>query len=479
MQQPAAARSASPFGAWGAAAAIILYILLLTALRLALSPFLEIDEAAFVGAVDLRLVYADAHPPLYAWLVRGALELTDGRWILAVAAVKAGLLAALHLLVFDAARRVAGATAGLVAVALTALMPQLSFMAAHTLTHPVLASVAAAGLVNGVARLATGPRWSACLVLGVALAAGALAQPEIWLLAVPLGVAMIADRFWYDRLASAWTFLVPLLVGIIAGPALWALADALKASGGRIGRLYAEGRFEAVDVSGVGVDGVLSLAVAAGLSGGLVALLVLAFARTRPALAAEGHAVRRLLWRTLALALTLSAAGVLAADVSVVAPRALMPILMPLPVVAALHLAGRRPWALLKAGATVFLLVPVAIAGVTAFGDHRFVRPYDVWAREILAAAPQGRIAVTASRQVLAANMMLAFRRAGRDAWVAHDRHAPLTDVAVVLAPGPGAAPAPPDGLCPDAEVTTTAPLRNLAATPMTVRATIARRCRP
>lgn len=284
MDNSAAARCPSPVGAWSAAAAIILYILLLTALRLGLSPFLTIDEARFVGAVDLKLVYASSQPPLYTWLVRGALDLADGRWSLALGLVKGALLLAIYLLVFDAARRVAGVTAGILAVALMAFMPQLSWVSAHTLTHSVLVTAAAAGVVNGVARLATGPRWSACLVLGLSLAAGALAKPEIWVLVLPMGLAMLADRFWFERLASTWTFLIPLLVAVLAGPALVEMASALEASGAQIESLYRDGSFAPIDVPGIGLDGVASLALAAVTSGGAVALLVAAFGRTRPQL---------------------------------------------------------------------------------------------------------------------------------------------------------------------------------------------------
>jgi len=73
--------------------------------------------------------------------------------------------------------------------------------------------------------------------------------------------------------------------------------------------------------------------------------------------------------------------------------------------------------------------------------------------------------------------MTLAFTRAGRPAWVAKDRHAPMTDVTVVLAPGRGdPLPAPP-GLCTKRVATVTAPMRNVAARPMILRVTVAQPC--
>ncbi|RAI03755.1 hypothetical protein DLJ53_04570 [Acuticoccus sediminis] len=478
MDNLAVARHPSPVGAWTATAAIILYILLITGVRLGLSPFLEIDEAQFVGAVDLKLIYGNSHPPLYNWLVRGALELTGEHWTLAVTLVRGSLLMATYLLTFDAARRIAGPTAGILAVALMAFMPQVSWMSAHTLAHSILVMAAAAGLVNGVARLATGPRWSAFLVLGLSAGVGALAKPNIWILVFTLILAMLTDRFWWRRLATAWAFLVPVIVGVMAGPAMWAMAHALRSSTERIEKLYRDGPFSAIDLPGVGVDGVVSLVVALLASVGVVLALVALFGRARPVLSEEGDAVRRLLWRTLALSLGLSAVAVLAADMSSVHERYLTPILMPLPVVASLHLLAWRPWRIIGVAAAVFLAVPIGIAAMTAFDDHRFARPYDALAAQILAETPPGRITVSASRQSLEANMMIAFRRAGREAWVTEDRHAPMTDVAIAMQPGTGKAVPPPEGHCTGKELTVSAPMHNVMGRPMPVRATIATRCK-
>ncbi|MEM6849942.1 MAG: glycosyltransferase family 39 protein, partial [Pseudomonadota bacterium] len=111
-------------------AAVVAYVVLLMVLRLSLSPYLEIDEAQFFGQVDFRLVYANSHPPLYNWVLRLVLEATGWSWALSVALVKGVLLAAIHLLVFDTARRIGGVPAGVGALAVAALCPQISWMAA-------------------------------------------------------------------------------------------------------------------------------------------------------------------------------------------------------------------------------------------------------------------------------------------------------------------------------------------------------------
>lgn len=477
MDNPPAAGRATPAGAWCAAAAILLYVALLMGVRLGLSPFLEIDEAQFVGAVDLRLVYANSHPPLYNWLVRGALELSGGHWAIAVTAVKGVLLAATYLLVFDAARRLGGLTTGLLAVALMAFMPQISWMSAHTLAHSVLVMAAAAGVVNGVVRLATGPRWSAFVIIGLATAVGALAKANIFILVIPMALAMLTDRFWTQRLASLWAMAVPLIVGVLAGPAVWAMSQALQSSTERIEKLYRVGPFAPFDVPVLGLDGLISLAVAFIASAGIVAALTLCYGHRTPALDDASGSVRRLLWRTLALALGLSAAAIFATDISSVHERYLTPVLMPLPVVAALHLAPWRPWRIIGVAAAVFLAVPIGMSAMKAFDNHRFARPYDALAAVILPHVPGDRVSIAAGRESLAANMAIAFQRAGRQAWLEKDRHAPMTPHGLDLEPGEGDPVPPRPGFCALESLTVTAPMQNQMGRPMTVRATVSERC--
>ncbi len=66
---------------------VIGYIAALFVLRLTLSPFVEWDEAQFPGNVHLALTYGNSHPPLFNWLVRGALEATGWNWPIAVGLV--------------------------------------------------------------------------------------------------------------------------------------------------------------------------------------------------------------------------------------------------------------------------------------------------------------------------------------------------------------------------------------------------------
>lgn len=461
-----------------AIATILLYAAALAVLRLALSPYLEIDEAQFVGAVDLRLVYANSHPPLYNWLVRGALELTGWRWALAVALVKWTLLALTDLLVFDAARRLGGAAAGLTALAAAALAPQVSWMSAHTLAHSVLVMVAAAGVVHAVVLIALRPTGLAFVWLGTAAAVGVLAKYSIALLLVPLAVAALSDaaarRLLVRRRALlALAVFVPAAALVLAAAAL----DG-RASIARTVKLYrADAPFAWLDVPGLGVDGLASLAVAVLAWGGVVLGLIALFGRGA-ALEPTARVVRRLFWRTLVLGLAGFAAFMLAADASVVRERYLTPLMMPLPLLAALHLAAwRGRAALVAAGATVFLAVPVGIAAMVAFDDHRWARPHDATGARIAAAAPDGALTVASPDHALAANITLALRRSGQDARIEGDPTSPPGPVLVRAWRGHGPAPAAlaevPEGLCRHAVLALAERMRNVAAEPWPVTAEI------
>ena len=70
--------------------AVIAYCLALTALRLSFAVSLEADEAEFVGRADFRLIYDNAHPPLFNWATRVLLPFTGWSWPDALAILKFG-----------------------------------------------------------------------------------------------------------------------------------------------------------------------------------------------------------------------------------------------------------------------------------------------------------------------------------------------------------------------------------------------------
>jgi 4-amino-4-deoxy-L-arabinose transferase-like glycosyltransferase len=453
-------------------AAILAYAALLLALRLSISPFLEIDEAQFMGAVDLRFVYDNSHPPLINWLVRGALELTGWNWPLALGIVRSVLLAATHLLVFDAARRLGGTAAGILAVACAMLMPQVSWMSAHTLAHSVLAMAAAAGVVHAVVLVFTRGGALPFVALGTAAAVGMMGKYNVAILLLALAVAVASVRRIRARFARPEALLAPLTFIVLAGPGLVMAATEPAVTTERMAKLYRVGPFAALDVPGVGVDGLLSLAVAVVASAGVVLALVALFGRAP----VGDDAMRRVLWRTVGCGLAGFAVFVLLADMSLVHERYLTPLLMPLPVVAALHLAGWRLRRLVAvAGVAAALAVPLGIVGMVAFDNHRWARPYEALGAAILSATPPGDVVVASTDYdpALPANIALALRALGRTAVVADDRihpHGPiLVQVWSGRAPVPDAARPHPPGACEAARLTLEAPNVNLTDRTMAV----------
>lgn len=467
------------------AAGVIGWVVALSVLRLALSPFLEIDEAQFVGAVDLRMVYGNSHPPLYNWLVRGALELTGWRWPPALALVRAVLLAATLLLVYDAGRRIGGRPAGLVALAAATLMPQISWMSAHTLAHSLLAMAGAAAVLHAVTIIVRTPAPLAFVWLGVAAAVGVLGKFNVALLLVPLAIAVAREPVLRSRFVRPSALLAPATFAALAGPALVAAVWQPRMSSERLAKLYEEGPFTAIDVPVLGLDGVLSLALSAVASAGVVLVLIAAFGRTvPPALGPTALAVRRALWVTLALGLAGFALGALASDLSLVHERYLTPLLMTVPLLAGMHLSASRHRArIIAAGVVVLLVVPFGIAGMVAFDGHRFARPYDALALPLAAALPQGPVTVIAPAPDLAANLTLALRRMGIHAAVEGDRMSGVTEARTVvrvrsgIGPFRGDPPVAVARLCERATVRAEAPLRNLTGRTLAITAIIYAAC--
>ncbi|MEM9224197.1 MAG: glycosyltransferase family 39 protein [Pseudomonadota bacterium] len=401
--------------------AIAAYILVITAIRLFASPFLEIDEAQFVGNVDLRLVYGNSHPPLYNWLVRGLLEATGWRWALAVALLRAALLGLTLFFVLDAGRRLGGTVAGILALCCALLSPQVSWMSAHTLAHSLLVMAAAAGVLHGVALLLTGAR-GGLVAMAFWAGAGLLAKYNIGLLLAPLAVALLAEPGVRAELARRRGEL-PLAIPVFAVLAGTAVLGVLRAPGeatGRMSKLYREGPFAGFDVPLLGVDGALSLAIAVLTWGGIsLALIAIAWRGSPPA----APVAARILRRTIVIGLFGFALFVIVADISAVHERYLTPLLMALPLLAGLHLAN-VPWrtVVVAAGLATMVAVPAGVVGMVAFDKHRFARPYEALAAPLTTLAPPGAVEVRSTSSDLAANMTIALERHGRQTHVYGDR---------------------------------------------------------
>ncbi len=452
-----------------------LYILALLLLRLSLSPFLEIDEAQFVGHVDWRLVYDNSHPPLYNWLLRLLLEATGWIWPLSTALLKYGLLAAFYLLTWDAARRLAGAEAGLLAVAAAAFLPQIVWQSAHTLAHSIMVLTGSIALAHAAILVAERQTVGRYAWFGVAAALGALAKFNFFLFAAPLLVFIAADRDLRARVLKrgAWIALAVFLG--LCGPVLVAAAFEIESSTARLSKLYAAPDGAWYDAPGVGLDGALSLFVASLAWAGPLAL-VWGLARWRGEDARSGAApwfrpreqaaLPRALGRAMLGGLIVFGLVVLAADMHKVHERYLTPILAALPIwtVVAFPLRGAAQRYVLAGAAIVFVGVLAGIAAMVQTQTHRYAIPYRAIAGEIAAAVARGDAApapILARRHSDVANLTLALGWEGS----ASPAYAPIEDRALLVWRGEGPAPESevPNGFRPvGAPLTARAPYANL-----------------
>ncbi len=388
---------------------IAVYIILLLAVRLLLSRFLEIDEAQFVGAVDFLWIYGNSHPPLYNWLVRLALELTGWNWVLSLAFVRLSLLGLYHWLVFDTARRLAGDRAGVLALMASAFLPQIVWMSIQTTAHTVLVIVASVGIIHALALMRSGTGSIAYAWFGLWAAIGALAKYNFFIFLISFLIAAVLTppirrqlfrrTFWISILIFAAAF-TPVVIASLKAP--------LAATAGRMAKLSKPvdylGR---IDLAHIGLDGFLSLVVSAALWAGF-AFIIYVIGRTRdhPRPVADGDQdVRLLLLRTILIGMGAFAFLVLVADYHSVAQRYMAPILAPTAILLALRfpqVLGARN--LLVLSACMFVLAPLGFAGVALFGTPRFTFPFDAVSGAIRAQNP-APATILSTRQDDAANI--------------------------------------------------------------------------
>lgn len=465
--EAAAAKEAEPgakgeellvsFG-YSAPFAILAYCLALAALRLGFSPFLEADESEFVGRVDFRLIYDNAHPPLFNWATRILLNLTGWSWPEAIAILKYGLLAGFHYLTWSAATRVAGPRAGAIALAASAFLPQIVWMSATTLAHSIMVLTGTAAVLYCALLCLRRPDWRSYAWLGAAMSLGALAKFNFFLLLVPFFAAFALDREGRRLFTQPFAWVAPAVFAATTGPSLIAAAIYVEDSGSRIGKLYQPSKLAWLDLPYLGVDGFVSLIVIALAWAGPAALIwgaalfydnrhggLRAPSTVKPFAASPytGEMLGRVLERALALGMALTAILVLASDVTKLEERYLTPLLALLPVYLALRWplgASAKPILLLAIAA--YLAVFVGFWGMVAYGKHRYSIPYKAVAAQIRRQSPQP-LPLIATRHEDRANLLIALGWPGAST----PSFQKLENGAMLVWPGRNP---PPEGLAPE-----------------------------
>ena len=407
---------------------ILLYFAAQFLIRIAFSANLETDEAQFVGHTALALGYNNSHPPLYNWLVAGALALTGDSWPAALALVKNLLLAGAYLLSFDIARRVTGrALTGSIIVASFLLIPQIVWKSQITLAHSVLVMFAVVAIMHAVVRIVERGDTLSFAWLGLAAAIGALAKYNLFLMLLAVLIAAVTippirSRLFTLRLGVSFA----LLAALTAPHFIWAFHN-LDQTTQRMVKLERENpALVGIDLPGIGIDGVLDLAVALATWVGplLIAWFAIRYlsrndqAAPSPTGDEKVHAFAQLFGRTALIGFAIFAVIVLAGDMHSVRERYLTPLLMPLPFWLAfswpLEAYRRAPSRFLGIGAVVAALMVTAWPLWIAFGREQLAYPYEAFATA-LEQAVSGPFTVLAHHDKYAAN--IAIRVEGATMW--------------------------------------------------------------
>jgi len=385
-------------------------------LRLGISGNLKTDEAQFVGHTGFALGYGNSHPPVYNWLVAGALYLT-GSWAAAVNIVKTAFLAGTYLLVYDIGRRVTGhQLTGLIAAASLLFLPQIVWKSQITLAHSVMVMFGVIATLHAVILIRERGLLGDFLWLGVAASIGAFAKYNYFfaLIAILLAAWSVRDvreKLFVPRLV--WPAALFVLLYLPHG--VWAVAN-LAASTERIAKLDREHPvFSVLDVPRLGIDGLLTMAVAAlAWAGPLIAVWFVVWRLTpvaRPGRQSESaqHAAQ-FFARVTSIGAGLFAAVILLGDFDAVHERYMTPLLMSLPLWLAtawpLELHGRAAVHFLRTSAVVALLILVAWPGWILLGKEQLAYPYRQFAAEITRQTNRP-FAILASRDKIAANLVI------------------------------------------------------------------------
>ncbi|MCI4660822.1 MAG: hypothetical protein MRY63_03235 [Neomegalonema sp.] len=374
----------------------VFYAALLVALRNGLSPYLEADEAQYFGDVAWQLSYGWDSPPLFHWLLRALLEISFWNWPLALAGLKFTALATYYLSLHGAARQLGGDRTGILALAAIVAMPQVSWMAVHTMSSTVLALAFSGLFLRGVLRLRASSHWREVGVLSLWAALAVLADFAALFLVVAVVGLLAAGGLLPIRLLSRRMLMAVLLfLALIAAPLAHAALSIDPIQLGLFSRL------------GIAWSWGGALAASAALA---CALWLLGWLVDRRAMTQSQPGSRIGRWLLLATAIALLAHLIWLLCLGVAAPseRSVMSLLAALPLALALGLPLKRLAApLVLLAALALLAAPVAFYVMVTQSGHRLQFPYHVIAAQVRRGA-DNPMPILATRRDDRANLVLA-----------------------------------------------------------------------
>jgi 4-amino-4-deoxy-L-arabinose transferase-like glycosyltransferase len=406
---------------------ILLYFAAQILIRVVASANLETDEAQFVGQTHFALGYNNSHPPLYNWLVAGALALTNGSWPVALTLVKNLLLAGTYLLTFDIARQVTGRSlTGLIVAASFLLIPQIVWKSQVTLSHSVLVMFAVVAIMHAIVQIARREGDVLSFVwLGLAATIGAMAKYNLFLMLFAALVAAFSVPDIRRRLFTARLAISALLLALLTAPHfIWAVQNLRQTTQRMVKLERQDPALIHIDLPGIGIDGLVDLLVALATWVGplMLAWFAIRYA-TRDDAAAEPASMRgegieifaQFFGRTAFVGFSIFAAIILVGDMHSVRERYLTPLLMPLPFWLAfswpLDTSARAATRFLAIGAVLAFLMVTAWPLWITFGRDQFAYPYESFTQAVDSAVP-GPFAVASHHEKFAANIAIRLDRA-------------------------------------------------------------------
>src|SRR5438067_4588772 len=384
--------------------AVLAYFVAYLVLRLAEQGGLERDEAEIVYlARDLRLGYG-TQPPLYNWVQWLAFQ-AFGLDRFALVIVKDLSLALTFVIMYCAARPLAGRNGARAAAAMLMLFPQVSWEALRTQTHSVIMTTLACALLWAYVGLLGRQSPARYAGFGLVAGLGLLAKYNFaMLLAAVAGASLLVPehrrRLWNRKV---WIALVLALL-LFAPHAAWIVQHPDAAFAATVHKMQ-DGSGNASYMGRVGRG---ALEMLAGVIAYVALPAVVLAAVCRPwreqaALDARAPASRFFLW-LYAICFLQLALLVLTGEVGTVKERWLTPALFSLPLAAVLMLpALRRPEAARKAlriatvaGLLMLALVPARTWLGPAFGKLVAAHyPYAPLARTLQRDYPAAGVVVT------------------------------------------------------------------------------------
>ena len=414
----------------GATWAVLAWVLVAMALRVALSPALKWDQAEqMLWSQQLAWGYG-AQPPLYTWLQWGANALL-GPSVLAAAVIKGGLILLNLGFWLLAARTLMPATRAPAAALGVLLLPVSLWIGVRDVTHTLLLSCTVAAFWWLLLRQLQAPTRGGFAWLGVAVAAALLSKYNALLVVVAAGLAAWSLAPTRRALRSPGWFWTPVVAAALLAPhAAWVLRHWGEASAETLDKMQrgasASGHWLA-DM-GVGLASLLPLLLATLLPWALAFRWaqgrgVWRLLNTPPPAGARlppawlGALLARYLLLVLGALLAMALLGVTRFD-----GRWLHPLLVCVPVLGFAWLvrvpvaarAQRRWTGLLAALALLILLVPALDAWRDARRGtpERFNWPVAAMARELRAAGYDGHSLIIADHLTLGGTLRTVFPEA-------------------------------------------------------------------